>query len=329
MHQCMCVLERVVYARSSTNLTPVPSLHHWCNKFINQSVCQGFISRELSKDIPDEPQATAVVEMVDTDNSGDDGKLTMPGIPGMPPKPMPQMTYEEEMLEKVCQEIIATERNFRFNMETLLELYFKGLKGKSDLIADYDLLNIFQHVESVLGVSTSLLEHYDEEEAIILKSDGQVKLIRTRPKRLMQTYKFIEPYLKVYSAYCNHYEDSLDTLRRCYANNRKLEQWLDRVRHKPRCLGLGVIDLLIQPVQRICKYPLLFDELLKHMDSDDPQTRRMLEETRILITEVWCFLVFLLVRVHCCAPLVLTQHLYNGLVANHWAWLPAALLWGS
>ena len=218
--------------------------------------------------------------------------MPMPTPTSDTPTPMPSMTHEQQMCEEVCKEIIATERSFARNMQTLQELYFEGLKGQSHLIADYDLLNIFQHVESVLGVSTSLLEHYDEDEATVLKTEGPVTLLRTRPKRVVQTYKFIEPYLKVYAAYCNHYEESMETLRRCWKQTKKLKQWLDKARHQPRCLGLGVIDLLIQPVQRICKYPLLFDELLKRMDpNEDPQLRRMLEETRILIKEVWFFLV--------------------------------------
>jgi len=39
----------------------------------------------------------------------------------------------------------------------------------------------------------------------------------------------------------------------------------------PECNGLGLGDYLIKPVQRLCKYPLLFKELRKQLLPDDPQ----------------------------------------------------------
>lgn len=198
--------------------------------------------------------------------------------------PTTDLTPQQIRCHKVCKEIIATERSFARNMQTLLDVFYKGLKDQKHLIADSDLVNIFQHVESVLGVSTSLLDHFDEEQAATLKNEGKRMMKLTLTERTVKTYKFIEPYLKMYAAFCNHYEESMETLRNSWTENNKLKKWLDKARHDPRCMGLGVVDLLIQPVQRICKYPLLFGELLKHMEDTD-ELKQMLEETYTLIKE--------------------------------------------
>ena len=45
----------------------------------------------------------------------------------------------------------------------------------------------------------------------------------------------------------------------------------NRSRQNPANKGLSLSDYLIKPIQRICKYPLLFRELLHHLTDDHPQ----------------------------------------------------------
>ena len=258
---------------------------------------QGVISRELTMDDTTTsdtggPRNSRGIEMGESGLIDSDTSRARLRRDSSLENPTTDLTPQQIRCHKVCKEIIATERSFARNMQTLQEVFYKGLKDQTHLIADSDLVNIFQHVESVLGVSTSLLDHFDEEQAATLKNEGKRMMKLTLTERTVKTYKFIEPYLKMYAAFCNHYEESMETLRHAWTENNKLKKWLDKARHDPRCMGLGVVDLLIQPVQRICKYPLLFGELLKHMEDTD-ELKQMLEETYILIKEVTFFLIYL------------------------------------
>jgi len=67
----------------------------------------------------------------------------------------------------------------------------------------------------------------------------------------------------MYSDFTANYNAALKTLTGCKRANKKFRKYLQEVQ-QPACGGLTLESLLIKPVQRICKYPLLFDSILKH-----------------------------------------------------------------
>jgi len=208
------------------------------------------------------------------------------GSEEMPPEPSAQ----QKQCQRICQEIIETERAFAANMDTLHEVFYNGLKQdilkKKNLIPATDLANVFQFVEPVLRASKSLLRHFDDQDnKMNSKHNNTRSALMTA--RVIRTYQFIMPFLKVYGSYCNHYDESMTILRQNSETRQSLKKWLEKARHNPRCRGLNIADLLIQPVQRICKYPLLFGELLKNMDAnEDSDLRKSLEDTCIKIKAV-------------------------------------------
>jgi len=69
-------------------------------------------------------------------------------------------------------------------------------------------------------------------------------------------------FLKIYTIYCNGYNKSLEVLTRCEKDNPVFAVFLKTTEQKTECNGLRLRDFLIKPIQRLCKYPLLFKELL-------------------------------------------------------------------
>jgi len=69
-------------------------------------------------------------------------------------------------------------------------------------------------------------------------------------------------FLKMYTLYCNGYKKSLEILTKCEKDNSAFPHFVKAIEQKPECNGLHLRDYLIKPIQRLCKYPLLFKELL-------------------------------------------------------------------
>jgi len=65
-------------------------------------------------------------------------------------------------------------------------------------------------------------------------------------------------FLNIYSQYCANYKKGIDHCTYCTAEQHPLSN------------GLQLKDYLIKPVQQLCKYPLLFRELLKYTPQDHP-----------------------------------------------------------
>ena len=106
------------------------------------------------------------------------------------------------------------------------------------------------------------------------------------------------PYFKMYSVYLNNYDHALAMvvklkknvriISRCtkhdytatimnfsilspiVAQNRKFQAFIAEAEKQPRCRGLTLQDFLIMPAQRIPRYKMLIQELLKHTPNYHP-----------------------------------------------------------
>jgi len=59
--------------------------------------------------------------------------------------------------------------------------------------------------------------------------------------------------------------------------NKALSAFLDAKHHDKRCRNLLLSAFLIKPIQRICKYPLLLGELVKHTPAENPEYKQLKE----------------------------------------------------
>jgi len=70
--------------------------------------------------------------------------------------------------------------------------------------------------------------------------------------------------LKMYTVYCSNYDNALKTMENLSANDSSFQAWLKEALLNPELHDLTLVDLLVKPIQRICRYPLFLRELLKH-----------------------------------------------------------------
>lgn len=67
-----------------------------------------------------------------------------------------------------------------------------------------------------------------------------------------------------FSAYCANQSKALQLYEQMKKKNSTFNAYLNSVRDHPQLRGLGLLDWLIKPVQRVTKYPLLLRELEKY-----------------------------------------------------------------
>jgi len=73
--------------------------------------------------------------------------------------------------------------------------------------------------------------------------------------------------LTMYTDYVNNYEHALKTYHICM-RSAEFRDVIARIQQAQERRSLELTDLLITPIQRIPRYPLLLRELLKYTDSD-------------------------------------------------------------
>ena len=84
-------------------------------------------------------------------------------------------------------------------------------------------------------------------------------------------------FFKIYVIYLNGYEDCLSAIN-ALRGNRKFQDFLTRMRE--RLNEISILDLtsfLIMPVQRVPRYVLLLDNILKHTGTSHPEYPQLLQ----------------------------------------------------
>ncbi|XP_040892420.1 rho guanine nucleotide exchange factor 38 [Toxotes jaculatrix] len=191
--------------------------------------------------------------------------------------PSPAMDPEEVRLRKmnrrakVIQELVQTEKDYFTDLNLCIREVVQPLRNMQ--VVDIDRL--FTNMETVCEVSAALLHRLHEAmadpdpEAVVI---GEV---------FIQAKAALED---VYKIYCYHHDDANMSLK-SYEKEEEIKQHfttcvlaLKKIydqEGKPNLLDMG--SLLIKPVQRIMKYPLLLGELWQATPEDHPDYRPLQE----------------------------------------------------
>jgi len=98
------------------------------------------------------------------------------------------------------------------------------------------------------------------------KSKGQVQE-RVKnwcwTQRLGDIFLNMTDFLKVYIQYVNNYNIALETLSQLQQVT-EFQQFIEDAQSRPECNNLDIYSYLIMPIQRIPRYVLLLEDLVKH-----------------------------------------------------------------
>ncbi|XP_019110839.1 rho guanine nucleotide exchange factor 38 [Larimichthys crocea] len=191
--------------------------------------------------------------------------------------PSPALDPEEVRLRKmnrrakVIHELVQTEKDYLTDLELCIREVVQPLRNVQ--VVDVDRL--FTNMETVCEVSAALLHRLNEAmadpdpEAVVI---GEV---------FIQAKAALED---VYKIYCYHHDDANMSLK-TYEKEEEIKQHfttcvlaLKKIydqEGKPNLLDMG--SLIIKPVQRIMKYPLLLRELWQATPEDHPDCRPLQE----------------------------------------------------
>ncbi|KAI7822010.1 hypothetical protein BC939DRAFT_195735 [Gamsiella multidivaricata] len=105
----------------------------------------------------------------------------------------------------------------------------------------------------------------EQEQMLVLDTDWSVGDI------------FIEiaPFLKMYSNYVKTYTSALTHINDCMSRNERFTEFLKATAKKPECKSLDFQAYLMLPVQRIPRYRMLLESLLRHTPDDHPDHRKL------------------------------------------------------
>ncbi|SAM04375.1 hypothetical protein [Absidia glauca] len=158
--------------------------------------------------------------------------------------------------DKVVLELLETERKYVLDMETL-QNYMRELHIQKVLPPD-TIHYLFGNLNALVDFQRRFLIQLEE-------------IAEKQPEEQRFGALFVqnEEAFSVYEPYCSNYYSAQDLVVQETPKLQKLEHILNPTYQLP--------SMLIKPIQRICKYPLLQGELIKSTNKDWPHVTEMEE----------------------------------------------------
>jgi RhoGEF domain/PH domain len=162
------------------------------------------------------------------------------------------------------QELIDTERNYVRGLATLCDSYVVGLRDAAGSTNSRDVGLVFSNVEILRRCHETMLA-----ELVAGNDPG---------KSIAHGFVMLAPFLKIYTQYVNGYEGALVALERLKLGSafRDALRGIQSEAYKVD-MSYGLENLLIAPIQRMPRYNLLLQEIIK-LTPDEHRDRAPLEQ---------------------------------------------------
>ncbi|XP_059188093.1 uncharacterized protein plekhg2 [Centropristis striata] len=172
-------------------------------------------------------------------------------------------------LDRVVLEIVETEQAYVRDLKSIVEDYLGCIIDYGSLpLKPEQVSTLFCNIEDIYEFNSDLLE--DLERSPHAAAIAECFVVRSEA-------------FDIYTLYCMNYPNSVAVLRDCMKNKSLVRFFQERQTTLNHSLPLETY--LLKPVQRILKYHLLLQELLKHFDKSDPGYE-VIEDAIITMTAV-------------------------------------------
>ncbi|XP_032089741.1 rho guanine nucleotide exchange factor 11 isoform X1 [Thamnophis elegans] len=184
-----------------------------------------------------------------------------------------QLPQQEVDRQEVINELFVTESSHLRTLRVLDLLFYQRLRREGQLSRE-ELALLFPNLPELIEIHNSLSESMKKlrEEGPVVKEVGDLMLSRFDGAAL-------EEFQQVAAEFCAYQSMALELIRTKKRKETRFQQFMQEAESHPQCRRLQLKDLLISEMQRLTKYPLLLDSLIKH-SSGQPEDHRKLCRAR-------------------------------------------------
>ncbi|CAA7260055.1 unnamed protein product [Cyclocybe aegerita] len=186
-------------------------------------------------------------------------------------------------LASVVNELVTSERSYVKRLQILKNDYADPLRNfarskDTAIIPAYEAKTLFGNIDNLLPVNEAFLT--DLEKMIApngLKSVGGVGDVALRHFKELRGFEQYKQY------YVKREDAQAIFEKEVSKRSSRFASFIDHIKYQSTDARnrVGLRELLMEPVQRIPRYTLLFRTMLKHMSPDDPQRAKIIEADEI------------------------------------------------
>ncbi|CAL9699852.1 unnamed protein product [Knipowitschia caucasica] len=161
--------------------------------------------------------------------------------------------------ECCLKEIQQTEEKYSETLQSILQHFMKPLVR---FLQPQDMENVFINIKDLADIHRNLLEQI------------QTSIIQFGAKTLHQVFLNNKERLLLYGRYCSQVEAATKLIDLLSCTREDIRMKLEECSKRANSGRFSLRDLLMVPLQRVLKYPLLLQELMKH--TTDPTDKENL-----------------------------------------------------
>ncbi|KAG9050452.1 hypothetical protein FS837_005257 [Tulasnella sp. UAMH 9824] len=179
----------------------------------------------------------------------------------------------------VLNELVATERSYVSRLKTLKLSYADPLrkfakKKEEAILPLYEAKTLFGNIDAILPANEAFLADLEQmmtpEGPSTVGGVGDVALRHIRDLRAFDCYK--QYYAKREEAQVIFEREMTKKSSTGFAG------FIERTKYSTESKNrVGLRELLMEPIQRIPRYTLMFRTMIKHMAAEDPQRAKLIE----------------------------------------------------
>ncbi|NXY91324.1 ARHGB factor, partial [Alcedo cyanopectus] len=163
--------------------------------------------------------------------------------------------------QEVINELFATEGS-HLRILRVLDLLFYQRMRKENLLSREELALLFPNLPDLIEIHNSLSESMKKlrEEGPIIKEIGDLML--SRFDGLAK-----EEIQQVAAEFCSYQSIALELIKTKQRKETRFQIFMQEAESNPQCRRLQLKDLIISEMQRLTKYPLLLENIIKHTEA--------------------------------------------------------------
>lgn len=158
---------------------------------------------------------------------------------------------------KIVKEIALTEESYVRSLETILEVYSKPLTKMSEesemILTSSEIQKVFNNVQVLFTFNSYFLNNLRQRE----------EAFDARTTRIGDVFLQFAPFFRMYSQYATNFEEVPSYVAELTRSNSRFASFLQTAQTESKN-SLGLVSLLVMPIQRIPRYKLLLETLAKN-----------------------------------------------------------------
>ncbi|XP_053134044.1 rho guanine nucleotide exchange factor 11 isoform X2 [Hemicordylus capensis] len=171
--------------------------------------------------------------------------------------------------QEVINELFVTEASHLRILRVLDVLFYQRMR-KENLLSREELALLFPNLPELIEIHNSLSESMKKlrEEGPVIKEIGDLMLSRfDGPER--------EEIQQVAADFCAYQSTALELIKTKQRKETRFQLFMQEAESNPQCRRLQLKDLIISEMQRLTKYPLLLENIIKHTHAETLEHKKL------------------------------------------------------